>query len=118
MEISLNKKEFTLAQLIVFTIGIIIFVFWETSLFKSLPDIAKIILYVALLILSMVFGISFVDMKSIGMKMKELLINEKGLSDDQLLREWGNLAVFVLTKLNEAWDLVNSKPQIEEPKTE
>ena len=99
----LTKKQFSLAQVLTMIVGILYFVFLETDLFVNLPDIAKVLFYGVLMVLSAMFGISLVDMKAIGEKMKGILINRKDMSMAEEVKEWENLAVFVLAKLNEAW---------------
>ena len=99
----LTKKQFSMAQILTLMFGILYFVFIETDLFVEIPDILKVLAYAVLMVLSAMFGISLVDMKSIGEKMKDILIKRKDMTLAEEIKEWENLAVYVLAKLNEAW---------------
>ena len=99
----LTKKQFSMAQILTLMFGILYFVFIETDLFVEIPDILKVLAYAVLMVLSAMFGISLVDMKSIGEKMKDILIKRKDMTLAEKIKEWENLAVYVLAKLNEAW---------------
>jgi hypothetical protein len=96
--------------------AILLFVFMETEIFETLGDMTKVSIYVFLIVLSVLSGISLVDLKEIGAKFKAI-IKDKKMSAWDKVRAFMNLGVEILTKAGEAWDLVYDEQFIEEKKS-
>lgn len=104
----LSKEKLTIGQIIIIAVGIIVFSTLETNLFRDLSDIVKIIIYISLMIITASLGISFIDLKELGSKFKEIILNSE-LDAEGKVREFTNLAIMVLSRLGDAWELFQNE---------
>ena len=113
----LGTQKLTPFQLIWFVVGIFFFIFIETDVFNSLVDIVKILIYAGFMVICILLGVSVVNVKKIAGDLKEIYIN-KNLTAEEKVNAYGNIALTVLSKLGEAWELFQEEQFKEEDKNE
>ena len=82
----LNKKEISNLRFIIFLVGIALFIFMDTEMFRNLEDALKVLVYMSLWGTFAVFGIELMPAKEIGLKIKDIYTN-RSLSLDQKCNE-------------------------------
>ena len=113
----LGTQKLTPFQLIWFVVGIFFFIFIETDVFNSLADIVKILIYAGFMVICILLGVSVVNVKKIAGDLKEIYIN-KNLTAEEKVNAYGNIALTVLSKLGEAWELFQEEQFNKEDKNE
>lgn len=105
----LTKPAISRLQLVTIAIGVIMFLLTETSFFDELADIWKIAFYITLMVICASLGISFVDLKKIGNKVKDILSQRDFMTIEKELEEWTKLGMYVMNKLGRIWELFDKK---------
>ena len=100
----LNKKEISNLRFIIFLVGIGVFIFMDTEMFRNLEDALKILVYMSLWGTFAVFGIELMPAKEIGLKIKDIY-NNKSLNLEQKCNEFGHLGMDLLHKAGEMWQV-------------
>ena len=104
----LSTQKLTPLQLIWVIIGTFFFIFIDTDIFQFLLDIVKIIIYSCFMVGTLLLGVSLINVKKIAADLKAIYVN-KNMTAEQKVNAYGNLALTVLSKLGEAWDLLNEE---------
>jgi len=112
----LKATKLTPLQLIYVFIAIIAFIFMATDIFEELPAIIKVVVYGSTIVIGVLLGVSFVNIKKLAEEMKAIYI-DNSMNAEQKVNAYGNLALQVLYKLGQAWDLYHEE-QFEEAKQE
>ena len=104
----LTSQKLTPVQLFYIIIVTFYFIFTQTSLYDYLPDFLQTIVFVTIVIIGVLLGVSFLNVKKIALEMKAIY-NDKTLTAEQKVNKYGELALIVLTKLGQAFDLLNEE---------
>ena len=110
----LRSTKLTPIQLIYVFIATFIFIFMATDIFKALPDLAKVAIYGGSVLIGVLLGVSIFNIKQLAKDMKAIY-EDKNMTLEQKINAYGNLALQVLYKLGEAWELFHNE-QFEEAK--
>ena len=105
---NLGTQKLTPLQLIWVIIGIFFFIFIDTDIFQYWPDIIKIIIYSCFMVGTLLLGVSLINVKKIAADLKSIYMN-KNMTAEEKVNAYGNLALTVLSKLGEAWELLNEE---------
>lgn len=108
----MSKKEISNIKFLVFLIGISIFIFMDTSLFRGLNDIIKVIIYIGLWGTFLVLGIEILPAKDIGLKIKDIYLDSK-MTWFEKGQHFGNIGMELLHKAGEMWQIGNEDQFIE-----
>ena len=108
----LGKKKFSIGQILTFLIGLGVFIFMETDLFKELNDIIKVIIYIALFGSFLVFGVDIFLTKKLALSLRDIIIDNKLTLEEKIMQITDNVCN-ALVKLGEAWEVFD-KTQFEE----
>ena len=112
----LGTQKLTPLQLLWVVVGIFFFIFIDTDVFQSFGDALKILIYASFMVICVLLGVSFVNVKKIAMDLKAIYEN-KNMTPLEKVNAFGNVAVSVLSKLGEAFVLLNEE-QFKEPEAE
>lgn len=108
-----NEPIVSLYSLISIVVSIILYVFMETTLFSNLQNFWKVIIYITVLILSILFG--RLSMNIFGFQTKELLgdlkvvIEDRTLKTEEKLNKILAIVVRGCTLAGEYFDILNSE---------
>ena len=90
-----------------FTIlGIVFYIFQETTFFDNLGEDWKTIIYIAIVVVAALLGVSIASLKEFNSELNDIIKNVK-LSPDQKVHELTLLAIKVNTQLGLAWESYN-----------
>ena len=95
-------------QMIIAIIGIMVVVFMDTSLYKEFPDMVKVLIYGSLILLTILSGISIVDIKEIAQKLKEVM-EDKTMTLWQKIQAFMNVGVEALSRAGEGWEMFHDE---------
>jgi len=112
----LKATKLTPIQLIYVFIAIFAFIFMATDIFEAFPDIVKVLFYGSTVLIGVLLGVSIVNIKKLAQDMKEIFIDNT-MTAEQKVNAYGNLALQVLFKFGEAFEIFHEE-QFEEAKTE
>ena len=112
----LRSTKLTPIQLIYVFIAIFAFIFMATDIFESLPDIIKVSIYGTVVVVGVLLGVSIINVKKLAEEMKAIYIDQN-MTAEQKINAFGNLALQVLYKLGQAWEVFHEE-QFEEAKQE
>ena len=112
----LKATKLTPIQLIYVFIAIFAFIFMATDIFEAFPDIIKVLFYGSTVLIGVLLGVSIVNIKKLAQDMKEIFIDNT-MTAEQKVNAYGNLALQVLFKFGEAFEIFHEE-QFEEAKTE
>ena len=104
----LGTPKLTPMQLMWVVGAIFVFIFMETDIFASLNDMTKTILYTSAMVICVLLGVSFVNVKKIANDLKAIYV-DKNMTPLEKVNAFGNVALSVLSRLGEAWDLLNEE---------
>jgi len=104
----MSKKEISNIKFIVFLIGIAVFIFMDTGLFRDLNDIIKVSVYIILWGSFLVLGIEILPAKDIGLKIKDIYLDSK-MSWYEKGIQFGNIGMELLHKAGEMWQIGNEE---------
>lgn len=118
----LKTAKLTPIQLFYVIIVIFYFVFTQTSIYDAIPDFIQTVVFVIIVVIGVLLGVSFLNAKKIALEMKAIY-EDVNLTPLQKVNAYGNLALIILTKLGKAFELLNEeqfintykKPEPEEP---
>lgn len=111
----LTKEEISRLKFIIFLIGICVFIFMDTNLFRNLSDMTKIIIYAVLWGTFIFLKIDILPTKEIGHQIKEIYM-DRSMTWFQKGQEFGNIGMDLLHKAGEMWQIGN-KEQFEKAST-
>lgn len=100
----LKSTKLTPIQLIYTFIAIFAFIFMATDIFDALPDILKVSIYGTTVLIGVLLGVSIFNIKQLAKDMKAIY-EDKTMTPEQKVNAYGNIALIILKKLGEAWDL-------------
>ncbi len=100
----LMEKRITPMQFIIFVIGLMYYIYQETEIFNEMNTIIKISVYITLYAGAMLFGMSFLKVKEIASKLKEIGLDPK-LTDGQKINAYLNLTSGILGAMNQIFDM-------------
>jgi len=112
----LKATKLTPFQLIYVFMAIFAFIFMATDIFEALPDIVKVLYYGTILIIAILLGVSIVNIKKLAEDMKAIYIDQT-MNAEQKVNAYGNLALQVLFKFGEAFEIFQNE-QFDEVKQE
>lgn len=112
----LKATKLTPIQLIYVFIAIFAFIFMATDIFEAFPDIVKVLFYGSTVLIGVLLGVSIVNIKKLAQDMKEIFIDNT-MTAEQKVNAYGNLALQVLFKFGEAFEIFHEE-QFEEAKQE
>ena len=112
----LKATKLTPIQLIYVFIAIFAFIFMATDIFEAFPDIIKVLFYGSTILIGVLLGVSIVNIKKLAQDMKEIFIDNT-MTAEQKVNAYGNLALQVLFKFGEAFEIFHEE-QFEEAKAE
>ena len=118
----LTKKQITIGQIVTFFIGLALFIFMETQLFRDLNDIIKIIIYIGIYGTFLIFGVELFATKKLALDIRNIIADKK-LSAEQMVMQLTQLASETLVRLGLAWEVFDKeqfpeKPEVKEPEPE
>lgn len=111
----LGTPKLTPMQLLWVVGAIFVFIFMETEIFSSFSDMTKTLLYTMGMVVCVLLGVSFVNVKKIAKDLKAIYV-DKNMTPLEKVNAFGNVALAVLSRLGEAWELLNVEQFPEEPK--
>lgn len=115
-----TTPKITPASLIIFVIGFIIFLFFETDFFDSLSSIWKIIIYVGVFITLIILGVSLVDVKQLLSELRAIAI-DSSMSAIEKVNAFMSIVVKAALSAGQQWELINEEQfsdcMIPEPQT-
>ena len=109
----LGTQKLTPFQMIWVVIGIFFFIFMDTDIFNEFPDMLKIVLYASFMLICILLGVSIFNMKKIAADMKAIY-EDTNMTPLQKVNAYGNLALNILSRLGEAFELLNNE-QFKQP---
>lgn len=112
----LNTPKIKPYQMILAIVGLMVVVFMETSLYQGFPDYVKFVIYSTLILVSILAGISIIDLKEIALKLKAIM-EDNSLSLWEKIQAFMRVGMEALTKAGEGWELFHEE-QFEEAKQE
>ena len=112
----LTKKQITIGQIVTFFIGLAVFIFMETELFRDTNDIIKIIFYIALYGTFLIFGVELFQTKKLALGVRNI-ISDKKISLEQKIMAITQVVSEALIRLGEAWEIFD-KEQFEKKEPE
>jgi len=112
----LKTTKLTPVQLIYVVMALFAFIFMATDIFDRLPGLVKVAIYGSIVVIGVLLGVSFVNIKQLAQDMKAIYI-DKTMTAEEKVNAFGNLALQVLYKLGQAWELFHEE-QFEEVKQE
>lgn len=104
----LGTPKLTPFQLLWVVIGIFYFIFMETEIFSGFPDLVKIIIWAGFMVVCVLLGVSVINVKKIAADLKTIYV-DKNMTALEKVNAYGNIALSVLSRLGEAWDLLNEE---------
>ena len=112
----INEKRITPLQLFIVVIGIFYFLYNDTEIIQSLPDIVKVGIYAGILVITAAAGISLVNVKEIATKIKDIMQDRKMTPHEKLNAMMG-VALPLLSDIGDLWDVV-TKEQFDKVKAQ
>lgn len=112
----LKATKLTPVQLIYVVVALFAFIFMATDIFEQLPGLLKVGIYGTIVVVGVLLGVSFVNIKQLAADMKAIYI-DKTMTAEQKVNAYGNLALQILYKLGQAWELFQEE-QFDEAKAE
>ena len=112
----LNSPKIKPYQMILAIVGLMVVVFMETSLYQEFPDYAKLVIYGTLILVSILAGVSIVDLKQIAIKLREIM-EDKKMSLWEKVKAFMTVGMEALSKAGESWELFHEE-QFDEVKQE
>ncbi len=100
----LTKEEISRLKFIIFLIGVGVFIFMDTSLFKDLSDIAKVSIYFILWGTFVFLKIELMPAKEIGLQIKDIFLDRQ-LDWYEKGQQFGNIGMKLLHKAGEMWQI-------------
>ena len=110
----LTKKQITIGQIVTFFIGLALFIFMETQLFRDLNDIIKIIIYIGIYGTFLIFGVELFATKKLALDIRNIIADKK-LSAEQMVMQLTQLASETLVRLGLAWEVFDAEQFPEKP---
>jgi len=104
----LGTQKLTPFQMIWVVIGIFFFIFMDTDIFGELPDMLKIVLYASFMLICVLLGVSIFNVKKIAADLKAIY-EDTNMTPLQKVNAYGNLALSILSRLGEAFELLNNE---------
>lgn len=95
-------------QMIIAIVAIMVVVFMDTSLYKEFSDMVKVLIYGGLILLTILSGISVVDIKEIAQKLKEIM-EDKKMSLWQKIQAFMNVGVEALSRAGDSWEIYDNE---------
>ena len=102
----LRTEKLTPIQLFYIIGAVFWFIFTQTSIYNTIPDIVKTIVFVVIVIGGILLGVSILNTKKLALEMKAIFV-DKNMTIEEKVNAYGNLALIVLTKFGEAFNLLN-----------
>ena len=102
----LRTEKLTPIQLFYIIGAVFWFIFTQTSIYDTIPDIIKTIVFVGIVIGGILLGVSILNTKKLALEMKAIFV-DKNMTIEEKVNAYGNLALIVLTKFGEAFNLLN-----------
>ena len=102
----LKGEKLKPVQLIYIIIAVFAFIFMETTMYEGLPDFVRTIIYATIIIGGVLLGVSSTNVKKLAIEMKAIF-EDATMTVEEKLNAYGNLALIVLTKFGEAFELLN-----------
>lgn len=116
----LRNEKLTPLQLFYIIGAVFWFIFTQTEIYNTIPDIIKTIVFVGIVIGGILLGVSILNTKKLALEMKAIFI-DKNMTIEEKVNAYGNLALIVLTKFGEAFNVLNKEQGIDtykEPESE
>ena len=104
----LGTPKITPFQLFWAIFGIFYFIYMETDLFSGLPDLVKVTIWAGFIIICLLLGVSIINVKQIALDIKTIY-EDNNMTALEKVNAFGNLALNILSRLGEAWDLLNEE---------
>lgn len=104
----LTTQKLTPIQMFFIIIGTFYFIFTQTNLYDYIPDFIQTILFVIILLIGVLLGVSFLNVKKLALEMKTIY-EDKSMTPMQKVNKYGELALIILTKLGKAFELLNNE---------
>ena len=108
----LRTEKLTPIQLFYIIGAVFWFIFTQTEIYNTIPDIIKTIVFVGIVIGGILLGVSILNTKKLALEMKAIFV-DKNMTLEQKINAYGNLALIVLTKFGEAFNLLNKEQGID-----
>jgi hypothetical protein len=102
----LNTPKLKPSAFLAVILGIIYFVFTNTTIFADLNENWQTLIYIGIIVFSTLMGISIVSLKSFSNELNEIIKDTK-LSPDEKVTKLTLLAIKVNTQLGLAWESYN-----------
>ena len=104
----LKSTKLTPIQLIYTFIAIFAFIFMATDIFDALPDIIRVSIYGSVVLIGVLLGVSIFNIKQLAKDMKAIY-EDKNMTSEEKVNAYGNIALVILNKLGEAWQLYTNE---------
>ena len=108
----LRTEKLTPIQLFYIIGAVFWFIFTQTEIYNTIPDIIKTIVFVGIVIGGILLGVSILNTKKLALEMKAIFV-DKNMTIEEKVNAYGNLALIVLTKFGEAFNLLNKEQGID-----
>lgn len=102
----LKSEKLKPVQLIYIVVALFAFIFMETAMYAGFPDFLRTVIYAAVIIGGVLLGVSSTNVKKLAFEMKAIF-EDTTMTPEQKINAYGNLALIVLTKFGEAFELLN-----------
>ena len=107
----LKTEKLTPIQLLYIIGAVFWFIFTQTKIYDGIPDILKTVVFVGIVVGGILLGVSILNVKRLALEMKSIYI-DKNMSIEEKVNAYGNLALIVLTKFGEAFNILNREQGI------
>jgi len=79
-----------------------------TDIFDALPDIIKVSIYGSTVLVGVLLGVSIFNIKQLAKDMKAIY-EDKNMTLEEKINAYGNIALVILNKMGEAWEVYTNK---------
>ena len=107
----LSTTKLTPMQLIYIIVAAFYFIFTQTNLYDQIPDFIQTVVFVGIIVTGVLLGVSILNTKKLALEMKAIYENGN-MTTEEKINAYGNLALIVLTKLGQAFDVLNKEQGI------
>lgn len=104
----LKATKLTPVQLIYVVVALFAFTFMATDIFAELPGLLKVGIYGTIMVIGVLLGVSFVNLKQLAQDMKAIY-TDKSMTAEQKVNAYGNLALQILYKFGEAFEIFQNE---------
>lgn len=106
----LNTPKIKPSTFIFTVVGIIYYIFMETTLFQGLSENWRSLIFIGITVVAALLGISIGSLKEFSSELTNIIKDTK-LSKEEKINELTNLSIRVNSQLGMAWESYNLSPE-------